>query len=709
MENGGKNIAQPFDTAPSRRPFSSPTHLPSLSSHDPRKAAMVTGRQLGTPLTVATPALPVPPPSSSTATPPQPPPSPTAAVATVAGAVASPADFTAFADFASFTAPAAPAAPAAAAAARTPALEHSTDAVGERATTPDKVTIAAETPPPGDGNGGWRERSAGGTAVAPDATSGKITITAETPSPGGGDGSGYWRENPASEAAMAPEATAPQVALEGVEMSTAMAATTPTSTGVSPPTWSAFNNEARALAELATPTISEASSIATPLVTPSASYSQPWSAFGDDVALAAAVISGGGGSKKKHPFAVVAGPKVVGKILFGAGSSTEPPPAETAEATTGGVGGGGEELDTAAVSTVAGPQMTAESCGTQEQGEEGHHGEGAQTPYAQGEDSFTKASGDAAEPAAEGSQAQAEGGGVVLGPDDENASVEDERLREGEETTSMSMSTSTSTSVVKAAETAEGQHERFAVEVQASTRGDLSEAGKEGRSTAEAEYPARVAGGDIGTGEWPEGGVEERSDDDGNDDVAHDPIQSTLPHQVSPTKNDPVRGTWTWRGMGNVSSEGGGDSAKGRGRENNDAVTTISIEEDRGAIDDASSKDPSRTSGTGKGGAHFPETSSAGDSQPTSPDGDGDETVTPGQAMPAAATTVGRRLVARVDVRSVVLAGPESVVSAAEAAAAHVRSPLLGSNAKLTSVSSSKGGINTVAVTDLCEGGSTTR
>ena len=79
-----------------------------------------------------------------------------------------------------------------------------------------------------------------------------------------------------------------------------------------------------------------------------------------------------------------------------------------------------------------------------------------------------------------------------------------------------------------------------------------------------------------------------------------------------------------------------------------------------------------------------------------------------GTEMPAVAI---RGNTTRVEVGgpTVVLAGPVSVLSAAEAATAHARSPLLGSNARFSSAPSSRGDMTTVAVVDLWNGGTTTR
>lgn len=79
-----------------------------------------------------------------------------------------------------------------------------------------------------------------------------------------------------------------------------------------------------------------------------------------------------------------------------------------------------------------------------------------------------------------------------------------------------------------------------------------------------------------------------------------------------------------------------------------------------------------------------------------------------GTEMPAVATR-GNTIRVEVVGPTVVIAGPVSVLSAAEAATAHARSPMLGSNARFSSAPSSRGDITTVAVVDLWNGGTTTR
>lgn len=66
-------------------------------------------------------------------------------------------------------------------------------------------------------------------------------------------------------------------------------------------------------------------------------------------------------------------------------------------------------------------------------------------------------------------------------------------------------------------------------------------------------------------------------------------------------------------------------------------------------------------------------------------------------------------IVVEVEKRAFVLAGPESVISPAQAAAAHGKAPLLSSNPRQASVPSSKGEVATVVVADLCNEGVTTR
>ena len=137
-----------------------------------------------------------------------------------------------------------------------------------------------------------------------------------------------------------------------------------------------------------------------------------------------------------------------------------------------------------------------------------------------------------------------------------------------------------------------------------------------------------------------------------------------------------------------------------------------------GVVDDAAASAPSSTAAASSAGSAQSEGSTLPGTQETheeqvviAPGGTvTEDTVTDRVVTPVAAAAGGRVMV-RVEVggRAVVLAGPKSVLLAAEAAASHARSPLLGSNPRFPTAPSSRGDMTTVAVVDMWNGGATTR
>lgn len=424
--------------------------------------------------------------------------------------------------------------------------------------------------------------------------------------------------------------------------------------------WSAFGEGAdrRHSAELPTPTNSEVSSIATPMTTSGNLLS--WSAFGDDVTAAAAAATAAtfGGSVSaefvesgQNAYVARGESNVSGKQLFRSSSSSGPLESEGASI-EGGVGGWGEKSEEGvAIDDVA---VTGSAAVSQATGSLGEN-----------------------DP-----EVEQDGNGSV----EEGISPVLPRL------------------LPRPASIAGGSHTAAVVAVEAgkSTAAEIIEErtpGEEMTETSTAEHGYRpadleAAGDDNGSVDSLAGAEDPPVDEEGRGKHGtRSPDSPAPPRDATPTKTDLLRGIWPWRRIS-------GRRSKGRKLEKEEGLGSREV------------KTPSQTSAEAHEVATIA-TAVLDAAKPADAIAFEKETVGFGDLQSAPGSVVvpkvnDRVLTVRVEVGAVILAGPEAVLSSAEAAAAHVKSPLLGSSGRFTSVPSSKGEMETVAVTDLWNGGDTT-
>lgn len=433
--------------------------------------------------------------------------------------------------------------------------------------------------------------------------------------------------------------------------------------------WSAFREGAdrRHSAELPTPTNSEVSSITTPMTTSGNLLS--WSAFGDDVTAAAAAGAaatatiGGDISPEfvgsgQNAYVARGESNVSGKQLFGSSSSSGP--LESEGASIEGCAGRweGEEKSEEAV-PIDDVAVTASAAVSQATGSLGENDQGVKE---------------------EGNGSVEEGNSPVL-----------PRLLPRPASIAGGSHTAAAVAAVAAAAAAAEKNTSAEVIEEKTTGEEMAET-----STAEHGYRSadlEAAGDDNGSVESL-AGAEDQPDEEGQGN--HETRSSDLPDPprcATPTKTEVLRGIWRWRKI---------SSRRSKGRK---------LEKEEG-FDSTEVKEPSQTSAEALKAASIA-TAVLDAAKPADATASERETVGFGDLQSAPGSVVvpevsDRILTVRVEVGAVVLAGPEAVLSSAEAAAAHARSPLLGSNGRFTSVPSSKGEMETVAVTDLWNGGDTT-
>lgn len=194
--------------------------------------------------------------------------------------------------------------------------------------------------------------------------------------------------------------------------------------------------------------------------------------------------------------------------------------------------------------------------------------------------------------------------------------------------------------------------------------------------------------------------------------------ETALATLISPIK-EVTLGSCAWDGSGGGDRDGGttatSSTAAAVAVEASTASMPVELDEQRagdkapqGGSDDNEAKSPpallrptaALDAGSGVG-------SECG--TPPHPPGERERAAPSPDATPGGGSDLGAMVRVEVGSRAIMLAGPQSVVSAAEAATAHARSPLVGSSARLTSVLSSNGQVTTVAVADLWNAGATTR